>query len=225
MKRQIQLAIIASLAAVALWATDVAAQANHRTVQRYNKVARGKNVAEWHRRLFSPDAKIRLEAVESLGNDGTEASVKPLLDATTDKDPRVRAKAIEYLGAIGSPTATPVLTQYLFLNDFDRNSKKYVLVALGRIGDTSAVQRLVDFVTNSDDEELRCGALHALGEFASPRALDAVKPYTKSEDPHESRIARDAMAKINGRLAARANAQPTIIELERLLTPPKQGKR
>jgi len=194
-------------------------------VQRYNKVARGKNVAEWHRRLFSPDVKVRIEAVDSLGKDGTEASVKPLLDATTDKDPRVRAKAISYLGVIGSPTATPVLTQYLFLNDFDRDSKKHVLVALGRIGDASAVQRLADFATNSDDEELRCSALHALGEFTSPRALEAVKPYAASEDPHESRIARDAIAKINGRLAARSNAQPTIIELERMLAPPQKGKR
>jgi len=212
------------LAAVALSASNVAAQANHRTVQRYNKVARGKNVAEWHRRLFSSDVQVRIEAVESLGKDGTEASVKPLLDATTDKDPRVRAKAIDYLGAIGSPTATPVLTQYLFLSDFDHDSKKHVLVALGRIGDPSAVDRLADFVNNSDDEELRCGALYALGELASPRALEAVKPYAESEDPHESQIARDAITKINDRLAARSNAQPTIIELERLLTPPQQGK-
>jgi hypothetical protein len=61
-----------------------AAQQSPAPVQRYNRIARGANIDEWHKRLFDPDPAVRLEAVDSLGKDGTEQSVKPLLDATAD---------------------------------------------------------------------------------------------------------------------------------------------
>jgi len=196
----------------------------HRTVQRYNRVAKGSNIAEWHRRLFDDEAHVRLEAVESLGKEGSEECVKPLLDATADSDPRVRAKAFDYLGLIGSRRATQVLTQYLFLSDVDQPSKQRILVALSRIRDPASAVPLIDFIEKTEDDELRCGALYALGEVGEPRSLDVVQEFTASEDPHESRIARDAVAKINRRAAATPNTQPTILELEKLLGP-RQGQK
>jgi len=191
---------------------------SHRAVDRYNRVAKGSNVAEWHRRVFDKDAKVRLEAVDSLGKDGSEDAVKPLLDATADSDPRVRAKAFDYLGLIGSKRATQVLTQYLVLSDVDRSSKQRVLVALGRIGDPAAVDPIVSFIEKTKDEELRCGALYALGEIGDAKGLEVVRTYSEQEsDPHAQRIARDAIGKINAHLAAAPNEQPTILELERQL--------
>lgn len=192
---------------------------NYRAVERYNSVARGSNVAEWHKRLFDEDVQKRIEAVESLGKEGSEECVKPLLDATTDSDPRVRAKAFHYLGEIGSTKATQTLTQYLFLNDIDEQSKKRVLVALSRIQDPDAVAPLADFIAKTPDSELRCAGLYALGEVGNKNSLEVLEEYADSDDPHERRIARDAQGKIQERLAAAPNAQPTIIELERLLGP------
>jgi HEAT repeat protein len=200
-------------------AAPAGAQTDHRAIERYNRVAKGSNVTEWHRRLFDADPNKRLEAVDSLAKDGTEEAVKPLLDATTDSDPRVRAKAIDALGNIGSPRATQVLTQYLVLSDTDRASKQRVLVALGRIGDPAAVEPLVAFLTKSQDSELRCGALYALGEIGDPRALDAVQAHAESDDPNVKRLASDAVVKINAKLAAVPNTQPSILELERRLAP------
>jgi len=219
--------IVALTAAIAASALPAAAQQSGRAIERYNRVARGANIDEWHKRLFDPDAATRVEAVESLGEDGTEASVKPLLDATSDADPRVRSMAIDYLGMIGSPLATQVLTQYLFLNDIDKNSKQHVLVALGRIKDPAAIRSLTAFAENTKEDNLRCAAIHALGEIGGTKALETVKIY--SEEPfeeHVRRIANDAITKINSQLAAAPkNQQPSIVELERAFAPPPQQRR
>jgi HEAT repeat protein len=164
--------------------------------------------------------KTRLEAVDSLGKDGGEESVKPLLDATADLDPRVRAKAIDYLGMIGDKHASPLLTQYLFLNDVDTDSKRRILVALGRIKDPQTVDELQLFVQKTDDEVLQCAALHALGEVGDPSSKDFVARYAASEEHNQvQRVADDALAKIEENAAKRENLQPTIIQLERAFRP------
>jgi hypothetical protein len=198
---------------------------NYKAVERYNRVAKGSNISEWHRRLFDADANVRLQAVESLGKDGSEGAVKPLLDATSDVDPRVRAKAIDYLGEIGNPRATQVLTQYLFLSDVDRASKQRVLVALGRIADPTAVGPLTAFLEKNPDSELRCGALFALGEIGDEKGLEAAQSFATSSDPNTKRVAAQAATKINAKMAALPNNQPTIIELERRLHPPEAEQK
>jgi len=220
----IAVAILALLCVPSLMVRSADAQlGSYSPVERYNRVAKGKNVSEWHRRIFDDDANVRLDAVESLGKDGSEEAVKPLLDATVDPDPRVRAKAFDYLGMIGSHRATVPLSQYLFLNDVDQASKERILVALGRINDPAAVGPLLDFVAKTENEKLRCGALYALGEIGDPKALALVTRYRdSSDDPHVKRIADDAASKINARVAALPNEQPTLIELERRLRPPDQ---
>ena len=197
-----------------------AQRGNHRVVDRYNRVARGANIDEWHKRLFSDDADTRLEAVDSLGKDGSEESVKPLLEATADEDARVRLKAIDFLGDIGSPLATPLLSQYLFRTDIDPVLKYRIVVALGRIKDPKAVPPLSDFAKKTDDGQLRCGALFALGEIGDASAESFVSGYAESSDPNEKRVAVDALAKIDAQKQVRENQQPTIIELEKLLAPP-----
>jgi HEAT repeat protein len=227
MKRFFAPTILTLAAAIAASAVPALAQQSARSVERYNRIARGANIDEWHKRLFDPDAATRMEAVESLGKDGTDASVKPLLDATTDADPRVRAMAIDYLGVIGSPLATQVLTQYLFLSNTDDASKHHVLVALGRIKDPTTVRPLKAFTQNTDDNKLRCAAIHALGEVGGTQALETVTPYTEEPyDAHTRRVADDAVRKINRQLAAAPkNQQPSIVELEKLLAPPPPQRR
>ena len=209
---------------VAACATGAYAQVDtHAAVQRYNRVARGASVDEWHRRIFEEDVQTRLEAVESLGKDGGEESVKPLLDATADSDPRVRAKAIDYLGMIGDRHATPLLTQYLFLNDVDDHSKQRILVALGRIKDPESVDKLQLFAQKTDDEVLQCAALHALGEVGAPSSKTFVERYAQADEPEQiQRIAVDALAKIETNASKRRDEQPTILQLEKAFRPPEK---
>jgi HEAT repeat protein len=225
MRRTYRNAIILALATL-VWAQPSIALAQQSRspapVQRYNRIARGANIDEWHRRLFDPDPAVRLEAVDSLGKDGTEQSVKPLLDATADADARVRMRAIDYLGAIGSPLATQVLTQYLFLRQTDEKDAQRILVALGRIRDPHSVKPVADFATKTQNEQLRCGAIYALGEIGGMDAMKAVKPFAdQTSDESAHRVATDAIQKINTRLAAAENAQPTLLELEKRFAPPQ----
>lgn len=223
--RQVAIGIVALVVCAAAWPSVAAAQVDtYKAVERYNRVSKGSNIGEWHRRVFDTDANKRLEAVDSLIKDGSPEAVKPLMDATADADPRVRAKAIDGLGEIGHPMATPLLTQYLVLSDTDRSSRQRVLVALGRIQDPASVDPLVSFLSKTQDPELRCGALYALGEIGDSRALEPIQSLTGSSDPNVARIASDAVVKIKAKLAALPNAQPTILELERRLRPPEQQR-
>jgi HEAT repeat protein len=212
---------IAAFAAMSMAATAIAQVDTHAAVKRYNRIAKGKNVDEWHKRIFDDDVETRLDAVDSLGEAGTEKSVKPLLDATSDPDIRVRTKAIDYLGVIGDREATPMLTQYLFLNDIDELSKQRILAALGRIRDPRSVDSLVLFAQQTEDETLRCAALHALGEVGHPAATPLVEEYAKSTDSMTvARVATDALGKIEKRAAEQTSEQPTIIRLEKAFRPP-----
>ena len=218
--------ILALAVLIGTAATSALAQSSPAPVQRYNRIARGANIDEWHKRLFDPDPTVRLEAVASLGKDGTEQSVKPLLDATADEDVRVRMMAIDYLGTIGSPLATQVLTQYLFLRQTDEKALQRILVALGKIRDPQSVKPVADFASKTQNEELRCGAIYALGEIGGLDAMKAVKPFADQQDDAPARrVAIDAITKINTKLAAADNTQPTLLELERRFAPPKQPER
>ena len=212
---------IAAFAAMSVAATAIAQVDTHAAVKRYNRIAKGKNVDEWHKRIFDDDVGTRLDAVNSLGEAGTEKSVKPLLDATSDPDVRVRTKAIDYLGLIGDRGATPMLTQYLFLSDVDGQSKQRILAALGRIRDPKSVASLALFTQQTEDETLRCAALHALGEVGHPSATPLVEEYAKTTDSaNVARVATDALGKIEKRAAERNSEQPTIIRLEKAFRPP-----
>jgi len=215
------IALLAAFSATAIPTPAIAQVDTHAAVQRYNRIAKGKNVDEWHKRIFDDDVETRIDAVDSLGDAATQESVQPLLDATSDPDPRVRAKAIHYLGMIGDRQATPMLSQYLFLNDIDKQSKERILVALGRIRDPKAVGSLSLFAQKTDDDKLRCAALYALGEIGHPSATPLVEEYAKSEPgTHVARIAGDALKKIERQAQEQKSEQPTIIQLEKALRPP-----
>jgi len=52
--------------------------------------------------------------------------------------------------------------------------------------------------------------------------MKAVEPFAQqTKDDSAQRVAIDAVAKINTRLAAADNAQPTLLELEKRFAPPR----
>ncbi|MFN2426116.1 MAG: HEAT repeat domain-containing protein [Candidatus Binatia bacterium] len=193
-------------------------QRNHPAVQRYNRTAKGANVEEWVRRLSEPDVRTRLDAVDSLGTKGGDEAIRPLIEATSDEDYRVRTRAISFLGNLRALEASPVLMQLLFLTDVGREEKLRALSSLGRIADPATSERLAVYAATIDDDDLACRAVHALGEIADPpskarvAALRGTRPGTDMD-----RLVDDALVKIDEREKAKPIEQPTILELEKKL--------
>ena len=204
-----------AVASVPALTVPALAQRMPKPVERYNRVTKGANVTEWHRRLSDADPKVRLEAVESLTQAGGDEVVKPLLDAVADPDRRVRLKAIDGLGRVGLPEATPSLVQRLFLSEVEPELKQRVLAALGRIADPRAAGPVADFVMQAADTTLRCAAIHAVGEIAHPGSIERLETLSKDADADVRRLAEDAIVKIKARLASLPDQQPSVLELER----------
>jgi hypothetical protein len=79
------------------------------------QTAHGKPVRHWVEALQSPDVKVRLRAVRTLGNVGTgdPAAVPALIGAVKDRDAGVRGAAIQALGRMGpdARSAVPALRE------------------------------------------------------------------------------------------------------------------
>jgi HEAT repeat protein len=203
-------------------ATFVQAQlSRHPAVKRYDRVARGANVEEWERRLLDPKVKIRLEAVESLGEDGSEESVPGLIDALADPDHRVQVRALDYLGSIGDPRATPVIMQFLFLSHVEKPTKLRALTALGRMKDPTMSEPLLNYAASVPDADLASRAVYAIGELGDPAVEDRLREMRDAaKTPEFARLCDDAINKIEKQIASAPGRQPTLIELEKRFAPP-----
>lgn len=215
--------IIALPAVPGLIAEQAEAQSYaHRVRDRYNRISRGANAAEWAKRLSDEDVAIRLEAVESLGQGDMEEALGPLVDALADSDQRVRVKAVNYLGVRRQHAAVPVLLQKLFLAEVDADERTQVLIALGRIADPRASKQLLNCAKAATSDTVRSAALYALGESGTPDVTEALNRFSEtSSDQQVKQLAGDAIKKIETRAAVVPNRQPTLLELERRMAPPR----
>lgn len=132
----------------------------------------------------SSNPVVRRRAAELLGDlaehpdrDATEAVVRALVDAvrnddslaalvaaTTDSDPRVRARAVESCGLIGHERCLEPLRARL--DDPTDIVRERAVRALGDIGSEDALRSLVP-IARDDDESLRHIAVEELGQFGS----------------------------------------------------------
>ncbi|HXC52287.1 MAG TPA: HEAT repeat domain-containing protein [Candidatus Limnocylindrales bacterium] len=191
---------------------------SHPAVERYNRTAKGANVEEWKKRLSDPDARTRLDAVDSLGTKGGDDAIKPLIEATSDEDYRVRTRAIDFLGALRAVEATPVLMQLLFLTDIGRDEKLRTLTALSRIDDPTTSDRLVSYAATINDNDLACRAVYAVGETGTPEVKDKLAALRGTRPGSDlDRLVTDALVKIDLRAKNKPIEQPTLIELEKKL--------
>lgn len=93
--------------------------------------------------LNDKDVEVRGAAAVSLGDHADTNAVAPLSDALADKMPFVRAQAARALGVNGSAAAQAVSRLIsLLTSDPDGEVKRRAAVALGRIGDRSALPAL-----------------------------------------------------------------------------------
>jgi HEAT repeat protein len=93
--------------------------------------------------LKDKDPEVRGAAAVALGHHADTDAVVPLINALSDKNPFVRAQAARALGVNGSAAAkaVPELVK-LLERDEDGEPRRQAAIALGRIGDRSAISAL-----------------------------------------------------------------------------------
>ena len=171
--------------------------------------AGSRSPAQWQdviRNLRHPDPKVRLAAVETLGNSGYLAAVEPLAPLVNDPDNRVQFAAIE--AELTFFLVEPVGTRRI--QSFTGSSGSRALEAFnaGPFERTAAAASaaLVDGLiaaVRDDNERIRFDAIHAVGVIAQPPLTPPQIKGLVDQLDHYDPVIRAATARVLGRLGVR----------------------
>jgi HEAT repeat protein len=170
--------------------------------------------------LRDRDEFVRREAAYALGLTRSSLGVTALAAAVeTDKKPSVRGAAAVALGQIGDAAAAPALSGALARRlpasgIFNRLRRKKVeedefvrraaAIALGQIASRESVPALVEALSDARaPSDVRRECARALGLIGDPAAVPALRSVLSAQDPYLSRIAFDALKKIDPQSATR----------------------
>jgi HEAT repeat protein len=164
--------------------------------------------------LRDKDEFVRREAAYALGSAGHPTAVAALVGALGgDKEAAVRGAAAVALGQIADPAAVPALSEALgrriaatgILNRLRRRQteedefvRRSAAVALGQIKSRDAVPALVAALSNERaGDDVRREAASALGLIGDPAAIPALRAALTARDPYLSRIAYEALRRLD----------------------------
>jgi len=169
--------------------------------------------------LNDRDEFVRREAAYALGLAHSAVAVDALVAAVeTDKKASVRGAAAVALGQLGDARAVQALAGALARRlsgsgnskrsgrrkvEQDEFVRRAAAVSLGQIGSREAVPALVE--TLSDERapgDVRREAARALGLIGDPAAAAALRQVLTHQDPYLSRIAFEALRKLEPSAAA-----------------------
>ena len=170
--------------------------------------------------LRDRDEFVRREAAYALGLTRSATSVNALAAALeTDKKPSVRGAAAVALGQIGDAQAAPALAGALARRlpakgIFGRLLRKKVeedefvrrasAISLGQIASRESVPALVEALSDARaPNDVRRECARALGIIGDPAAAPALRSALSAQDPYLSRIAFEALKKIDPQGATR----------------------
>jgi HEAT repeat protein len=134
------------------------------------------------------------------------AAVAPrVLKDLTSVSAKERADAASAIGKSHDVTAVkPLLAA---LHDFDADVAREAATSLGLLGDTSAVESLIEIITNGDryfHSVVRSAAAASLGRLADQRAVDALMNAVNDPIADSSSEAIRALAALGDRRAVSA---------------------
>ncbi len=164
--------------------------------------------------LGDRDEFVRRETAYALGVTRSRRAVEPLITALgRDKNAGVRGAAAVALGQISDPSAVPALMETLgrrfpapgLLNRIrgrktEENEfvRRAAAVSLGQLGSRDAVPTLISVLTNERaGDDVRREAARSLGIIGDSAAVPALRAVLTTRDPLLSRIAYEALRKIN----------------------------
>jgi HEAT repeat protein len=154
------------------------------------------------RHLAHEDERVRRSVAGALGKIGTPATTEPLRQAMRDPSPTVRLQAVQ---AIDGRRGRGLAMTLAVLLDEETHSDitREMLLALGRIGTTEAVQALGRAAApgrrlfNRKPVALRLAAIEGLRVAGNAAAGGLLQPMLSDDDGEVRDAARKALAQLN----------------------------
>jgi HEAT repeat protein len=158
--------------------------------------------------------EIREWAAAALGKIRDARAVAPLIATLADENWQVRKRAVNALEDLGELAVNPLIAtlrddskdarRRTALIDEDKDLRKSAAIALGRIGDTRAVEPLIASLKD-EDEVVRKQVARALGWLGDSRAVEPLEKALKTEnDKAAQRIILKALRFVRNKSEAHA---------------------
>lgn len=151
--------------------------------------------------LEHDDERVRKAVALALAKIGSSAAAEPLRRALRDKSPEVRMQAA--LGVGGRKSSALAMPLVVAMEEEeDEGVERELILALGRIGSTAAVQALIKFAQpggrlfGRKPAALRATAVEALRLAATPAAIGTLEGLTDDGDKQVRAAAQSALADV-----------------------------
>jgi serine/threonine-protein kinase len=155
------------------------------------------------------DENIRRAAIEILNTCGDKRAVDHLILATKDKDWWVSERAADALGGIGDKRALPAILEMV---ERGGRSLPIALSALGKLGDSKLIDRVVPYLQRPE-KEVRVGAIETLTSLADEANIERVRGYIQqvltSNEETIIRAGMKALQKLDGRQSGQFTTMAT----------------
>jgi HEAT repeat protein len=148
------------------------------------------------RALDDRDWYVHFAAAKALGRLKDVRAVSYLIAAMCGKDSYIRNEAINTLEIIGKPAVNILISN--LNNEYkgeEEDIREGIIIALGKIGDTKAVDPLVEFLKSGSYSE-RAMAATALGNIGDNRAVSPLIDALHDKEGYVRRMAASALGKI-----------------------------
>lgn len=153
--------------------------------------------------LGHEDERVRRSVAGALAKIGTAPTIEPLRQAMRDSSPTVRLQAVQ--GLDGRKSRGLAMTLSVLLDE-EKNPDitREMLLALGRIGTSEAVQALVRAAApggrlfSRKPVAVRLGAIEGLREAGTAAASTSLQSLLNDEDTEVRAAAQKALAQLNG---------------------------
>jgi aminopeptidase N len=142
---------------------------------------------------------VRLVAADALGEVGSPAAAKQLLDAlTTTKEPEVRARIVDAMGGFKDNTEVVAKLDAVAMDDASYRARASALQAIGRLKSPQSYDTLVAAVNGeSPDGYLRNAALRGLGSLGEDKAVPLLREWSMpGKDIDSRRAAISSLARL-----------------------------